>query len=83
VLVMHTDPDALKAAVHTAVIEGAWSSADVVASVASDSIADRTQIVATLWDLVDEGVLHYDTTTDFPGFHPAETHDPELFHPLA
>ncbi len=67
-LVINTDPQNLRKAVADAVTDGAWTPADVVASVASDSIADRAEILATAWDLVDDGVLLYDATPGFPGF---------------
>ena len=69
-MVTRTSPEALRTAVCTAVTEGAWSSADVVASVATDYITDRAGIVAVLWDLVDEGVLRYDGSGQFAGFRP-------------
>jgi hypothetical protein len=69
--VTQVDPRALRAAVREAVADGAWAPTDVVASVASDFVADRAQIVATLWDLKEEGVLVYDASTQFPGFRPA------------
>ncbi len=68
---MQTEPNRLRTAVHRVVAEGAWAPADIVASVASDSIEDRRAIIATLWDLVSEGVLTYDATHQFPGFRPA------------
>lgn len=65
-----TSPDALRTAVRTAVQEGAWTAADVVASVATDYAVDRGSIIATLWDLVDDGVLCYDSSLQFAGFRP-------------
>lgn len=67
-LVTRSDPDTLRTAVLTAVEEGAWATADVVASVATDYAADRATIVATLWDLVDDGVVFYDNSLRFAGF---------------
>lgn len=69
-LAMQANPEVLRTAVHDAVKQGAWAPTDVVASVASDSIADRRQIIATLWDLVEEGVLVYDASMQFAGFRP-------------
>lgn len=63
-------PRTLRDAVQEAVMDGAWSPCDVVASVASDSSADRRQIIAALWDLVEEGVLVYDASMQFAGFRP-------------
>lgn len=62
----------LRTAVCTAVREGAWSPADVVASVATDYGTDRGHIVATLWDLVEDGLLRYDTSVQLGlgGFRP-------------
>jgi hypothetical protein len=65
-----TDPEALRAAVWAAVREGAWTPCDVVASVATDYGTDRAHIVATLWDLVEEGLLCYDATLQPCGFRP-------------
>ena len=63
-------PVTLRSAVLGAVEEGAWAPADVVASVATDYTADRAAVLATLWDLVDEGCLRYDGTSVFAGFRP-------------
>lgn len=65
-----TSPEALRAAVMNAVHEGAWAPADVVASVATDYAVDRCTIVATLWDLVEDGLLRYDASLQFAGFRP-------------
>lgn len=70
------DPRELRTAVAEAVADGAWAPTDVVASVASDSVADRARILATLWDLKEDGVLVYDATTLFPGFRPAREGEP-------
>ncbi len=64
------DPLELRTAVKAAVVDGAWSPTAVVASVASDSVADRAEIIATLWDLRDDGFLVYDVSGRFPGFRP-------------
>ncbi len=64
------EPEVLRTAVATAVREGAWTTADVVASVATDYATDRGSIIATLWDLVEEGVLCYDASLQFAGFRP-------------
>lgn len=69
-LSMQANPLTLRAAVQTAVEEGAWTTADVVASVATDYAADRGQIVAVLWDLVGDGVIFYDASRKFAGFRP-------------
>lgn len=69
-LAAQTDPEMLRTAVWAAVQEGAWTPSDVVASVATDYGTDRGQIVAVLWDLVDEGVLWYDATLQPCGFRP-------------
>ena len=67
-LATQANPESLRAAVLTAVEDGAWTTADVVASVATDYTADRATIVATLWDLVDEGRVRYDNSLRFAGF---------------
>lgn len=67
-LATQANPESLRAAVLTAVEDGAWTTADVVASVATDYTADRATIVATLWDLVDEGLVRYDNSLRFAGF---------------
>lgn len=69
-LALQANPETLRTAVYDAVVEGAWAPCDVVASVASDSTADRRQIVAILWDLVEEGLLVYDASLQFSGFRP-------------
>jgi hypothetical protein len=40
-----------------AVADGAWTSADVTATVTSELRAERCDVVATLWDLVESGDL--------------------------
>jgi hypothetical protein len=67
-MVMQTSPELLRSAVFDAVTEGAWTPADVVASVATDYVADRATIVAVLWDLVEEGLIRYDASLQFAGF---------------
>jgi hypothetical protein len=52
-----TIPAELTDRVRTAVAEGAWTPADVTATVTSECRADRSDVVATLWDLVDTGEL--------------------------
>ena len=67
-LATHANPEALRTAVLTAVEDGAWTTADVVASVATDYTADRATIVAMLWDLVEDGLVRYDNSLQFAGF---------------
>lgn len=74
--VTQVDPHLLRTAVAEAVANGAWSPTAVLASVASDSVADRARIMATLWDLKEDGVLVYDSTSQFPGFRPALEAEP-------
>lgn len=69
-MVTRTSPETLRTAVWDAVREGSWTTADVVASVATDYVADRATIVAVLWDLVEEGVIRYDASLQFAGFRP-------------
>lgn len=65
-----TSPETLRSAVFAAVQDGAWATADVVAAVATDYNTDRAPIVATLWDLVEEGLLRYDGSPQSAGFRP-------------
>jgi hypothetical protein len=69
-LALRTEPVTLRMAVLDAVHEGAWTPADVVASVATDFAADRGTVLATLWDLVADGVVCYDGSLQYPGFRP-------------
>lgn len=69
-LATHTEPVTLRTAVLDAVVDGAWTPADVVASVATDFTTDRAAVVAVLWDLVDDGQLRYDSSLHFAGFRP-------------
>ncbi len=69
-MAVQTEPLTLRHAVRRAVEEGAWAPADVVASVATDYAADRAVVLATLWDLVEEGCLRYDGSLLFAGFRP-------------
>lgn len=62
-----TAPATLTDAVLTAVENGAWSPADIVATVA-DQHAERCDVMATLWDLVDAGVLVYVPDIAYPAF---------------
>lgn len=68
-LATRTTPQTLRDATLTAVREGAWTPSDVVATVATDSPTDRRVILATLWDLVDDGTLVYDAALRPAGFH--------------
>jgi hypothetical protein len=54
-----------------AVASGAWAPMEVMAAVACDFTTDRAEILATLWDLRDDGLLCYDASGNFPGFRPA------------
>ncbi len=69
-LATQNNPGALRTAVFAAVAEGAWSPIEVIASVATDSFADRASILATLWDLVEDGLLCYDPPPQRAGFRP-------------
>ena len=69
--VLQDNPEELRELVYDVVTDGAWTTADVVASVATDIVVDRADVVATLWDLVDDGALRYDCAAQFPGFRPA------------
>lgn len=48
-------PAELTERVLSAVADGAWTPADVTATVTSEFPAGRSDVVATLWDLVDAG----------------------------
>ncbi len=72
-LTLSTTPEVLRDAVCQAVREGAWTTADVVATVATDYGADRASIVAVLWDLVEEGFLHWDASGQITCFAPVRT----------
>ena len=65
-------PQQLRDAVTEAVTDGAWSPMAVIAAVACDFPADRAEVMATLWDLRDEGLLVYDASGHVPGFRPAQ-----------
>lgn len=69
-MVTRTSPETLRTAVVDAVREGAWTTSDVVASVATDYSADRATIVAVLWDLVEDGIVRYDASLRLGGFRP-------------
>jgi len=69
-LATQAEPVTLRSAVLSAVEEGAWAPADVVATVATDYTTDRAAVLATLWDLVDDGCLRYDGSLVFAGFRP-------------
>lgn len=69
-LATQSDPVTLRTAVLGAVVDGAWTTADVVATVATDYTADRAAVVATLWDLVDDGLIRYDAGLRLAGFRP-------------
>lgn len=69
-LATQSDPVTLRTAVLGAVVDGAWTPADVVASVATDYAADRAAVIATLWDLVDDGLIRYDADLQLAGFRP-------------
>ncbi len=50
-------PAQLTERVLAAVADGAWTPADVTATVTSEFRAARSDVVATLWDLVETGDL--------------------------
>jgi len=63
-------PATLTEAVLAAVGNGAWSPCEVLEAVA-DQHADRCDVMATLWDLVDAGSLVYDARLGYPAFRVA------------
>lgn len=60
-------PATLTEAVIAAVGNGAWSPVEILAAVA-DQHADRCDVMATLWDLVDAGSLVYVADLGYPAF---------------
>jgi hypothetical protein len=70
-MTLQATPAELTDSVLTAVADGAWSPTDVAATVTAEVRAGRSDVVATLWDLVDEGVLVYDAGVGMPGFRVA------------
>jgi hypothetical protein len=70
-MTLQATPAELTASVLDAVSEGAWAPVDVAATVTSRVRADRSHVVATLWDLVEEGTLVYDRHAPSPGFRVA------------
>ena len=70
-MTLQATPAELSASVLDAVSEGAWAPVDVAATVTSRVLADRSHVVATLWDLVEEGALVYDRHAPSPGFRVA------------
>ena len=70
-MTLKATPAELTASVLDAVAEGAWTPVDVAATVTSHVRADRSHVLATLWDLVDDGTLVYDRHAPSPGFRVA------------
>ncbi|MBI2243087.1 MAG: hypothetical protein HYU55_03765 [Nocardioides sp.] len=62
-----TAPATLTEAVLVAVGNGAWSPLEVLTAVA-DRHAERCDVMATLWDLVDAGSLAYVDGLGYPAF---------------
>ncbi|MDI6908473.1 hypothetical protein [Nocardioides sp.] len=60
-------PATLTEAVLAAVGTGAWSPAEILVAVA-DQHADRCDVIATLWDLVDAGLLDFVADFSYPAF---------------
>jgi hypothetical protein len=69
--VTDVNPQVLRTAVTDAVASAARAPMEVMAAVACDFTTDRAEILATLWDLRDDGLLRYDASGNFPGFRPA------------
>ena len=67
-MTIQVSPAQHTASVYDAVAEGAWSPEDVAATVTAEVRAGRSDVLATLWDLVAEGKLVYDTAPGFPSF---------------
>ncbi len=60
-------PATVTEAVIVAVGNGAWSPVEILAAVA-DQHADRCDVMATVWDLVDSGSLVYVAGLGHPAF---------------
>lgn len=56
-MTIQANPAELTNAVLDAVTHGDWTPAEVAATVISEVRAERSDVVATLWDLVDTGDL--------------------------
>lgn len=67
-MTLQANPAQLTASVLNAVIDGAWSPGDVAATVTAEVRAGRSDVLATLWDLVADGALVYDGHAPSPGF---------------
>ncbi len=70
-MTIQVSPAQLTASVYDAVADGAWSPEDVAATVTAEVRAARSDVLATLWDLVAEGKLVYDTGAGSPLFRVA------------
>ena len=66
-MTLHATPALLTRSVLTAVQDGAWSPGDVAATVTAEVRAGRSEVIATLWDLVDAGQVVY-ASTPVPAF---------------
>ncbi|MFP5252589.1 MAG: hypothetical protein ACLGH4_02190 [Actinomycetes bacterium] len=66
-MTVRTVPSELTASVRAAVAEGAWSPGDVAATVTAEVRADRSDVLATLWDLVADGELEF-AASPYPRF---------------
>jgi hypothetical protein len=70
-MTLQATPAELTESVLDAVHDGAWAPVDVAATVTAHVRADRSHVLATLWDLVEEGTLVYDRHAPSPGFRVA------------
>lgn len=64
-------PADLTARILTAVEDGAWTPTEVTGAVLGVAGCDRSDIIDTLWDLVDTGDLVYRTHRGQPSFRAA------------
>ena len=71
-MTLQPTPAELTTSVLTAVLDGAWTSSDVAATVTAETQAPRSEVIATLWDLVDAGAVVYDGHAAVPGFRAAD-----------
>ena len=70
-MTIQVSPAQLTTSVYDAVAEGAWSPEDVAATVTAEVRAGRSDVLATLWDLVADGRLVYDGTPGHASFRVA------------
>lgn len=65
----HTQVD-LREAVLNAIHQGSWSQMEILTDLAELHF-ERADVLATLWEMVDDGVLVYHAEDVFPTYRPA------------